>query len=205
MPALFITEYALARLCMAWGIQPKAMLGHSMGEYTAACLAGGVSPETAAHGALRGQLLRRSRPAPCSACRCRNELPIMTCGGSLDIGVVNTPQPLRGLRPGGGIDALEARLLARPIRRHRIRIHVAAHSRMLDPSCPRSAPASRTSIQHAEHPVPVEPHRHWMTDEDATRPEYWVRHLRSPCTFPDNLASAVDAEPVLLEVGPGRR
>ena len=207
LPSLFITEYALARQLMAWGIQPRAMLGHSMGEYVAACLAGVFSPEDGLRMVLlRGQLFERveagamlSVPLP------RDEL-VAIMGDGLDVAVVNTPSITVASGPVAAIDALEATLRARDVDSRRIKIHVAAHSRMLDPILPEFGALTRT-IKLSKPSIPFMSNvtGTWITDEDATSPEYWVRHLRSTVRFSDNLAELLsDAKLALLEVAPGQ-
>jgi amino acid adenylation domain-containing protein len=210
LPSLFITEYALARQFMAWGIQPKVMLGHSMGEYVAACLAGVFSPEDGLRMVLkRGQLFETleagamlSVPLP------KDELAaILEAGGhALDIGVVNTPSITVASGPVAAIDALEADLRKRDVDCRRIKIHVAAHSRMLDPILPAFGALTKT-IKFSKPTIPFLSNvtGTWITDEDATSPEYWVRHLRSTVQFSDNLATLLsDADLAVLEVAPGQ-
>jgi len=210
LTSLFITEYSLARLLMSWGIEPAALLGHSMGEYVAACLAGVFSVEDGLRMVLkRGQLFEQveagamiSVPMSADALRAAmNER-----GDDLDIAVVNTPEMAVASGPVAAIDALYEYLQGRDIDARRIKINVAAHSRMLDPILPEFAALTKTiKFSAPEIPFLSNVTGTWITEAEATDPDYWVRHLRGTVQFSQNLDELL-AEPgrVVLEVAPGR-
>ncbi|HWN68802.1 MAG TPA: amino acid adenylation domain-containing protein, partial [Haliangium sp.] len=210
LPSLFITEYALAKQFMAWGVQPRAMLGHSMGEYVAACLAGVFSPEDGLRMVLtRGQLFEQLEAgAMLSVPLSKDELVavIKAEGDGLDVAVINGPSITVASGPVAAIDALEATLRKREVDCRRIKIHVAAHSRMLDPILPAFGALTRT-IKFSKPSIPFLSNvtGTWITDEDATSPEYWVRHLRSTVQFSANLEALLsDKDLAVLEVAPGQ-
>jgi acyl transferase domain-containing protein len=134
LPLIMITEYALAQLWQSWGVTPAALIGHSMGENTAACLAGVLSFEDCiglVH--LRGQLFDTvpkggMLSVPLSAEALRPYL-----GDALDIAAINAPGLSVASGPQAALDDLAARLAEAGIETTRIPIDIAAHSRMLEP------------------------------------------------------------------------
>ena len=211
LPLLFIVEYALARLFMSWGVQPSALGGHSMGENTAACLAGVFGFRDGVRLVLlRGQLFDRVPPGgmlsvSLPAAEAMAEAAAIG-GEGLDLAAVNGPALSVVSGPVDRLDALQAALTERGIECQRIAIDIAAHSRMLDPilnewraflrSIPLSAPA-----------IPVVSNRSgaWLTAEQATDPEYWVQHLRGTVDFAACAATLKDDPArVIVEMGPGR-
>ncbi len=207
LPALFTTQYAQAQLWRSWGIEPAAMIGHSMGEYTAAHLAGVFSlADALSLVELRGRLFETlpegamlSVPLPEAEL-----LPLLTA--DLSIGVINGPRLCVVSGPVASIEALQARLVDMEIDAARVRINVAAHSPMLEPilaefgaflrGITMRAPAIPFISNFSGQPI---------TAAEATSPEYWVRHLRHTVRFADGLqALLADESRALLEVGPGR-
>ncbi len=207
LPSLFITEYALAKLYMSWGVEPTGLLGHSMGEYVAACLAGVFTMEEGLGLVLlRGQLFEKleqgamlSVPMPAEALRAR-------MSDALDIAVINGPNASVASGPVAAIDALEKELTAEEVDVRRIRIQVAAHSRMLDPILEEFGAYTKTiDLQAPTMPLMSNVTGTWMTAKQATDPDYWVKHLRQTVRFSDNLQEALaDENRVMLEVAPGR-
>uniref|UniRef100_UPI0035598FB3 type I polyketide synthase n=1 Tax=Piscinibacter sp. TaxID=1903157 RepID=UPI0035598FB3 len=134
LPALFTIQYAQAKLWMSWGLKPSAMIGHSMGEYTAAHLAGVFSLEDALTLVeLRGRLFETlpeggmlSVPLPEAQLRA-------LMGPELSIAAINGPELSVASGPVKAIDALEKLLATTEIEAARVRISVAAHSAMLEP------------------------------------------------------------------------
>lgn len=207
LPSLFMTEYALAKQFMAWGVTPTAMLGHSMGEYVAACLAGVFSVEDGLRMVLlRGQLFEKVEPgAMISVALPREELePLL--GSELDVAVVNGPTITVAAGPALAIEALEKALSSRDVDFRRIRIHVAAHSRMLEPILESFAQLTRKiALSPPKLPFLSNVSGTWITEAEATDPMYWVRHLRSTVQFSKNLDVALaDPDMVMLELAPGR-
>jgi amino acid adenylation domain-containing protein len=207
LPVLFATEYALAKLWTSWGVPPVAMVGHSMGEYTAACLAGVFSLEDAlALVAIRGQLFEKVEPSgmlsvPLSA----KELePLL--GPHLSIAAVNGSALTVASGPNDAISELARKLAAMEVEAQRVHIAIAAHSKMLEPILPEFGRFTKT-IRFSEPKLPFASNvtGQLITAREATDPEYWVRHLRGTVRFLDGL-DAVLADPnrALLEVGPGR-
>lgn len=207
LPLIMIVEYALAQLWMSWGIAPKALVGHSMGENTAACLAGVMSFEDCiglVH--LRGQLFD-TVPAggmlsvPMAEGDLRARL-----GDDLDIASVNAPELCVASGPQAALDRLEAELAADEIEAQRVPIDIAAHSRMLEPILQRFGDYLR-SIELNPPKIPIVSNRTgtMLTDAQATDPDYWVQHLRNTIHFADCITT-LSAEPnrIYLEVGPGK-
>ncbi len=207
LPLILIVEVALAKLWESWGVHPAALAGHSMGENTAACVAGVMSFEDCiglVH--LRGKLFDT---VPAGGMLSVN-LPAAQLGAylgdDLDLGAVNAPDLSVASGPQHSLDALEKRLTADGVEYQRIAIDIAAHSRMLEPILDDF----RAYLQSIElHPpqIPLTSNRtgDWMTDEQATSPDYWVEHLRNTVHFADCVATlAEEQNRVLIEVGPGR-
>ena len=207
LPLIMIVEYALARLWMSWGVTPAALVGHSMGENTAACLAGVMSFEDCVglvH--LRGQLFD-TVPAGgmLSVPMAAGDLaPFL--GAELDLASVNAPELSVASGPQVALDALEETLRAQGVECQRIPIDIAAHSRMLDPILARFGGYLR-SIELKAPLIPFVSNRTgaFITDAEATDPDYWVRHLRGTVRFAD-CVTTLSQEPdrIYLEVGPGK-
>ncbi|MHB1327791.1 MAG: type I polyketide synthase [Gemmatimonadales bacterium] len=207
LPCLFITQYAMAKLCLDWGLEPQAMIGHSMGEYTAAHLAGVFSlADGLALVTLRGKLFERI-PAggmlsvPLSAADLEQRLP-----AELSIAAINAPELCVASGPLHALDALEKALAADEIDCRRIRINIAAHSAMLEPILKEFGEFfRRITLSPPTRPFVSNVTGDWIKPEEATSPEYWVRHLRHTVRFADGIGVLLrDEGRALLEIGPGR-
>ncbi|HVF62225.1 MAG TPA: amino acid adenylation domain-containing protein [Thermoanaerobaculia bacterium] len=208
-PALFAVEWALAALWGSWGVRPEAMLGHSLGEYVAACLAGVFTLEdavrlVAARGRLMGAL---PRGAMLSAPLAEAELRDLLAGRrELALAAVNGPASCVVSGPEEAIGACESDLRARGVEARRLHTSHAFHSAMMDPALP----AFHAVVETVRLRPPALPYLSnltgaWITAAEATDPAYWVRHLRGTVRFADGLAALLaGGERLLLEVGPGR-
>ncbi|MDU8910810.1 type I polyketide synthase [Aestuariicoccus sp. MJ-SS9] len=206
LPLIMITEYALAQLWMSWGIEPAALAGHSMGENTAACVAGVMAFEdciglvhlrgTLFDGVPKGGMLSVALPAD----RLRPML-----GDDLDLGAINAPDLSVASGPQAALDALETALQAQDIDFQRIPIDIAAHSRMLEPIL-NDFRAYLRSIALNPPQIPLTSNRtgQMMTDAQATDPDYWVEHLRGTVHFADCIGALAAENRIFLEVGPGK-
>ncbi|WP_246054904.1 type I polyketide synthase [Paracoccus gahaiensis] len=207
LPLIMIVEYALAQLWISWGAAPKALAGHSMGENTAACLAGVIGFEDCiALVELRGRLFDTVAPGGMLSVPLPVEELLAEAGEGLDLAADNAPGLSVVSGPQDRIAALQARLEARGIDCARIAIDIAAHSRMLDPILPEFEAFLR-SITLSAPQIPLLSNRtgDWMTDAQATDPRYWVEHLRHSVDFRGCLTTLrADPDRVFLEVGPGR-
>ncbi|CAM2984090.1 Acyl transferase domain-containing protein [Paracoccus aminovorans] len=208
LPLLMITEYALAQLWISWGVSPSALIGHSMGENTAACIAGVMSFEDCIGLVrLRGLLFDRV-PAggmlsvPLEPQDFAAELEEL----GLDLAAVNGPSMSVVSGPDAKLDAFAAKMAAREIECQRIAISIAAHSRMLEGILAEFR-AYLASIRLNPPQVPIISNRtgQALTDAEATSPDYWVAHLRGTVRFADGIAHLAQVPGrVFLEVGPGR-
>ena len=206
-PALFVTEFALARLWEQWGVQPAAMLGHSIGEYVAAHLAGVLSLEDAlAVVAARGRLMQSLPPGrmagvPLGAAELQHWLD----GGAVEIAAVNAPELCTVSGAAAAVDALLGRLGASGIDTHPLHTSHAFHSRMMEPALEAFAEVMarvRLSPPHRRYVSNLT--GTWITDAQATSPAYYVRHLREPVLFAAGVQTlAADPSLCLLELGPG--
>ncbi len=206
-PALFAVEHALARLWMSWGIRPQAMLGHSLGEYVAACLAGVFSLEDAlALVAERGRLMQSLPPGAMLSVPLSEDELLPLLGSGLALAAVNGPSRCVVSGSEDAVAALEAGLGARGTAGRRLHTSHAFHSVMMEPIL---APfAERVRAVRREPPrIPFVSNLTgtWITADQATDPGYWSRHLRQAVRFGDGLGTlASDGKAALLEVGPGQ-
>ncbi|MGZ4804909.1 MAG: type I polyketide synthase [Ilumatobacteraceae bacterium] len=207
LPALFATEVAMGRLLASWGIEPAAMIGHSAGEYAAACLSGVVTMEDGlALVALRGRLFETlPKGAMLSVSLAEDELRGQLPEG-LSIAAVNAEDLCVASGPVCLIAELETTLAERDVDVARIHIDVAAHSSMLEPILARFGAFCR-GIPFAAPSVPYVSNLTgtWVTAAEVTDPDYWVRHLRNTVRFRDGIDTILtNTNCVLLEIGPGR-
>ena len=207
LPLILIVEYALAQLWMSWGVKPAALVGHSMGENAAACVAGVMSFEDCiglVH--LRGTLFDTVEPGGMLSVSLPVEELDPYLGDTLDIASVNAPGLSVISGPDAALDALQKRLAADEVDCRRILIDIAAHSRMLEPILERFGAYLR-SIQLNAPQIPIISNRSGaaLTAAEATSPDYWVGHLRNTVHFADCMATLTDQpNRVYMEVGPGK-
>ncbi|HET9316956.1 MAG TPA: acyltransferase domain-containing protein, partial [Vicinamibacteria bacterium] len=211
-PALFAFSYALARVWMAWGLRPEAMVGHSVGEYVAACLAGVLPLEEALRlVALRGRLMQSvPRGAMLAVPLAEGDLrPLLEDveGAALDLASVNAPTRCVVSGPETAVAALERLLAARGCEGRRLATSHAFHSAMMDPVLePFRAEVAQVALQPPQIPFISCVSGTWIRDEEATDPGYWSRQVRATVRFADGVGAALDRSerPALLEIGPGR-
>lgn len=207
-PALFVLEYALAQLWMHWGVRPEVMIGHSIGEYVAACLSGVLTLEEALRVvAVRGRLMRSAEPgAMLAVMLSERELAEAIGDRPLSIAAINGP---RICVVSGGVEAIEEiakEFEERGVEQRRLALTRAFHSTMME----RVAEAFTEQLKGIELKPPRIPYISnvtggWITSEQATSADYWGRQLRETVRFGDGLRELMKIEGrVLLEVGPGR-
>jgi phthiocerol/phenolphthiocerol synthesis type-I polyketide synthase E len=206
LPALFVTEYALACLWMSWGVEPQAMIGHSLGEYVAACLAGVFSLSDAlALVALRGELFERlPQGAMLSVPLAAQEVSSLL---TPDLSLAASNGPALSVVSGSveAIAQLEGSLNEQGLDVRRVQIDVAAHSLLVEPIL-------ETFRQFVET-IPLHPPRipyisnvtgTWITPQEACDPNYWARHLRQTVRFAEGVGVLLqNPDRLFLEVGPG--
>lgn len=207
LPALFSTALAMAALLDSWGIRPDAVIGHSAGEYVAACLAGVFSREDALSLVTkRGQLFETvDSGSMLSVARSEDDVRNWLPSG-LDIAAVNAPEQCVVSGPTDEVERFEQQLRADDIDCARVHIDVAAHSSMLDPILEEFASFCR-SLRYSEPTLPWVSNLtgEWITASQATDPMYWVEHLRRTVRFHAGVECLLaDANRVLVEIGPGR-
>ena len=206
-PALFAIEYALAQLWMKWGVRPQAMIGHSTGEYVAACLAGVFSLEDVlALVAERGRLMQALPAGAMLSVPLAAGAVMPLLNGDCSVAAENAPDLTVVSGPVHAIDSLEGRLAAQGIAARRLRTSHAFHSAMMEPILD----AFRERVAAVERATPRIPFISnltgaWITPQEAVDPAYWARHLRHTVRFASGVGELLQ-EPsrVLLEVGPGQ-
>ncbi|MCP4658786.1 MAG: amino acid adenylation domain-containing protein, partial [bacterium] len=206
-PALFVVEYALARLWMAWGIRPEAMLGHSIGEYVAACLAGVLTlPEALRLVAARGRLMQETAAGAMASVALPEAELVPLLGEELSLAAVNGPSLCTVSGPPEALEALQAELAERQVKTKLLRTSHAFHSALMEPVLDRfreelaGVTLKRPQLRWLSNLTGT-----WIRDQEATDPEYWVRHLRSTVRFAAGVEELLSRpERVILEAGPGR-
>jgi acyl transferase domain-containing protein len=205
-PAIFVISYALAKLWMHWGIQPAAMIGHSVGEYTAACIAGVFSlPEALALVARRGRLVQDQPPGAMLAVRLSEKEIVPFLGNTVCLAAVNSPfvSILSGPKPA--LEPLQLKFRAAKVAAEFLETSHAFHSSMLDPVVePFTQLVRQTKLRVPKIPFVSTLTGNWIQPEEATDPVYWGKHLRQTVRFSAALTQLLDAGTILLEAGPGQ-
>ncbi len=204
-PALFIIEYALARLLMSWGIVPKAMLGHSLGEYVAACLAGVFSLEDAlAIVAMRGRLMQRTAAGSMLAASMPEAEAFQFLNNQLSLAAVNGSTQCVFSGDAAAVALLDEELRAQEKQGSRIHTSHAFHSASMDSildefrDCFKAVMMKPPAIPYLSNLTGT-----WQTAAD-TGPDYWVQHLRRTVRFADAASELCQSGfQVCIEVGPG--
>jgi acyl transferase domain-containing protein len=206
-PLLFLVEHALAQLWISWGVQPEAMIGHSIGEYVAACLSG-VLPlrDALTLVAARGRLMQSLPPGDMLSVNLSEAELARVIAPPLSIAGVNGPALCVVSGPEDAVSELERRLTAMNVGARRLRTSHAFHSPLVEPIMNAfGAEVLRVRMGEPKIPWVSNVTGTWITAEEARSPQYWVRHLRHAVRFADGIATlAGRPERVLLEVGPGR-
>ena len=207
-PALFVVEYALAALLRRWHIEPQAMIGHSIGEYVAACIAGVFSLEDALQlVTVRGRLIQQlpqgsMLSVPLSEQEART---LLEEHPALSLAAINSPRLCTISGPDKAIALLEQPLLARQIPYRRLHTSHAFHSAMMDSILAAfHAEVCKIALQSPQIMYISNITGTWITSEQATDPSYWVQHLRHTVRFAEGIVE-LQKQPdrIFLEVGPG--
>ena len=204
-PALFAVEYALARLWMSWGVEPAVLMGHSIGEYVAACIAG-VFP--LADGlrlvAARGRLMQALAVAGGMAAVFADELSVARAlepfGGRLSIAAINTPHEAV---IAGEEDALSQFASSSGLRCTRLRVSHAFHSALMEPMLDAFASIA-AGVAYASPSIPIVSNvTGRIAGDEIAAADYWRRHVREPVRFRDGMRSLADEGcGLFVEIGP---
>jgi len=206
-PAVFAVEYALARLLMSWGVQPRAMIGYSLGEYVAATLAGVLSLEDALGLVTKRAKLIQELPggAMLAVPLPEAEVAPLLSSGELSLAVTNGPHFCVVAGPDAAVGELETILSGRGVTCIRLSTTHAFHSRMMSPAMAplteiaRALPVSAASIPYISNVTGT-----WITAADLADPGYWSRHMTQPVRFAEGLAELLrEPDQITVEVGPG--
>lgn len=210
-PALFVVEYALAQLWSSWGVTPAAMIGHSIGEYVAAVLAGVMGVEDALRLlARRGRLISALPAGSMLAVMAPAEEVHEFVDGEVCLAAVNAPGFCVLSGPAPAIERVERELGSRSVAARRLHTSHAFHSSMMDPILEEfealviEVPLSAPSVPYVATLT-----GQWA-DGGPMQPAYWSSQIRSPVRFAQGLeallapGSPAGTGSVFLEVGPGR-
>ena len=208
-PVLFSVMYALARSLEARGVEAVAMLGHSLGEYVAACLAGVFELDDAlALVAMRGRLMQAlpgGAMLAVQADEAQARALMRDCGDAISLAAVNGPGQCVLSGATDAVDELQARLKEINVPAMRLDTSHAFHSSAMDPVLPAFvAQFDRLTLKPPQRRFISNVTGTWVSDADAVDPAYWARHLRQAVRFGDGLDTLQrDGVDLLLEVGPG--
>ncbi|MDO5611888.1 MAG: beta-ketoacyl synthase N-terminal-like domain-containing protein [Paracoccus sp. (in: a-proteobacteria)] len=204
-PGLFVFEYALARMWMARGVQPVAMLGHSVGEYVAACLAGVFGlPDAIRAVVARGEAMQACPPGAMLAVMMSEAEASGALPHGTEIAAVNGPRSVTLAGPVEAIDALAAQLDRSGIGARRLVTSHAFHSAMMDPALDAFAGVLNGLTLRAPQIAMLSNVTGDWLDDRAADPAYWLSHLRQPVRFGEAIRHLMGLDhPLLIEVGPG--
>jgi phthiocerol/phenolphthiocerol synthesis type-I polyketide synthase E len=205
-PVLFMLEYSLARLWMAWGIEPVGMIGHSIGEYTAACISGCISLEDALRlVAERGRLMQECETGAMLSVELSEAEIKKMIGIELSLAAVNSPKHCVVSGKPGAVEKLEQELKARGVYCRQLHTSHAFHSEMMDPVKNKFL----DGLKNVKFNAPGIPFIScvtgtWIRSGEVCSDRYWATQLREPVRFSQGIQEILkDPSRLLLELGPG--
>lgn len=206
-PALFIVEFALSQLWMSWGVKPDAMIGHSLGEYVAACVSGVFSLQDAlAIIAERSRLMQQCTGGSMLSVAMSEKELLARIDGHLSIAAINGDDTCVVSGASAKIESLESSLVAEGVQTKRLFIEHAAHSPMLDPI--REEFTKIVAGYYLNPPtIPFISNvtGDWIDEGDAVDSQYWGRHLRETVRFASGLDTLFSAGcRTFIEIGPSQ-
>ena len=207
-PALFIIEYTLARYLMECGVKPHAFIGHSIGEYVAACLAGVFSfADAIALVCERGLLMANAPTGDMLAIDCTvNEFEMYQHHADVDLALHNAPNHCVASGNSAEIVTLEKYLLNQNKSYQKLKVSHAFHSRSMDVVAqPFKELFSNVSLSAPHIPIISNVTGDWLSAHDATDPNYWYSHLRHTVQLCQGFEKLITNDhAIFIEVGPGR-
>src|SRR5579863_9756318 len=209
-PFLFTVEYALARLLTGWGVSPDLLIGYSLGEYTAACLAGVFAlPDALWLVTERARLIEAAPPGQMLAVAADHEQVRETLAGlagSVGVAALNGPHMTVLSGSPGDVEAAAGVLAQADLATTSLRSAHAFHSTLLQPAQDKLA-ALIASVPRRAPRIPITSNvtGGLLTDAQATDPRYWGEHLCLPVRFADSIQQDLNREiDAYVELGPGQ-
>jgi len=213
-PALFALEYSLATLWMSWGIMPQAVMGHSVGEYVAACIAGVFSLEDglkliASRGRLMQELPTGGAMFAVMVTEDRVRYTIASYPDEVAIAAINGSQSITISGKSEAVDKVLAALEG--IKATKLNVSHAFHSPLMEPMLAEFAQIAQEVTYHQPQIDLVSNVTGKNITEEIANPEYWCQHIRQPVRFSDSLDCLyehgyrifleIGAKPILLSMG----
>lgn len=207
-PALFAIEYALAQLWMSWGVQPHAVVGHSVGEFTAACIAGVFSLEDglgliAERGRLMGSLPAGGAMAAAMADEETVAEILQPFGDDVVIATLNGPENTVISGPESLVTEAMETLKAQGIKARQLNVSHAFHSPLMEPMLPefervlKSVQFSKPRLRFAANVTGK------LARDELTQPDYWLKQARGAVRFSDDVRTLYEAGyRLFVEIGP---
>ncbi|MDQ1352316.1 MAG: family NAD(P)-dependent oxidoreductase [Acidobacteriota bacterium] len=207
---IFMIEYALAKLVMQWGVQPRAMIGYSFGEYTATCIAGVLSLEDALNlVVLRSRIIQEVAPGAMLSIPLPEKelLPLLNNFPSLSLAIDNGPSCVIA-GPTDQVETFNALMKEKKTLCVPLPTSHAIHSHMMEPVLTKFRNAiARFTLKEPKIPYISNVTGKWISPTETQDPEYWVTHLKATVRFADGIRELLNnptmPSPVFLEIGPG--
>ena len=205
-PALFAIEYALANLWMSWGVRPKALVGHSIGEYVAGCLAGIFCLDDALFLVAARARLMQGLPGGSMLSVFLSEKEIQQfLGENLSLAAINAPSICVVSGEKDAIADFKKTLASRNADYRHLETSHAFHSRMMEPILNSFLEhIKKVKLNSPQIPIVSNVTGKWITSDEAMDPDYWAKHLRQTVCFSDCVLELLkEPDRIFLEVGPG--
>ncbi|WP_158624963.1 type I polyketide synthase [Corallococcus terminator] len=206
--ALFALQYALAHLWRSWGVHPNVLVGHSLGEYAAACVAGVFSLEDAVALVFGRAQAMRDHARPGALCAVRSDAerlaPLLARrDGRVVISAFNAPESLVLAGEEGELEALRQSLAAEGIRTTPLQTAHAFHSPLMVPAEQPFRDVCAL-VRYAQAKIALVSTVVGGQEVDVSNPEYWVRHMLEPVQFSAAVETlAMRGVTACVEIGPG--
>jgi amino acid adenylation domain-containing protein len=206
-PALFVIEYALAKLFISYGIKPNSMIGHSVGDYVAACLADVFTLEDALFIlSRRAKLMQQQKSGSMLSVRSSEEEIKKILENDIAIAAINSPNLIVLSGETERIKLFSEKLNEMKIENRILFTSHAYHSQMMEPAIePFVKEFQNINLNKPSAPFISSLTGTWITDEQATDPNFWASQLRNTVRFSDGIKELQKTNNlILIEIGPGR-